>query len=64
MKNLTAKEQEILKAKEALSAVEIAQMQDFKVKINKEEVIDFTEMVDLYPDPNLSLDLQVDDDDK
>ena len=49
-KNLTARELEVLKAKEALSAAEVAEMEDFSIKIKGNETIDFNECIDLYAD--------------
>lgn len=49
-KDLTARELEVLKAKNALSAKEVAEMDDFSIKIKGNATLDFNDCVDLYAD--------------
>lgn len=61
--NLTAKEQELLEAKNALSSKEVAEMGDFSIPLGNGEMLDISKYVDLYPDPNIPLNLQAGDKD-
>lgn len=56
--NLTAKEQELLEARNALSSKEVAEMGDFSIPLGNGEMIDISKYVDLYPDPHIPLNLQ------
>lgn len=49
-KNLTARELEVLEAQKALSAKEVAEMDDFSINIKGNETLDFNDCVDLYAD--------------
>lgn len=49
-KNLTALELEILRAKNALSSAEVAEMDDFSIKVKSDEIINFNDCIDLYAD--------------
>lgn len=43
-KDLTARELEVLKAKNALSAKEVAEMDDFSIKIKGNATLDFNDL--------------------
>lgn len=62
--NLTAKELEVLEAKQALSSKEVAQMGDFSIPLGNGEVVDMSKYIDPYPDPDLPLDMQIPKDDE
>lgn len=61
--NLTARDLELLEAQKALSSKEIAEMDDFAIKLSKDQMVDFNDVVDLYPDPDIPLDMQIPQDD-
>lgn len=60
--NLSARQQELLEAKNALSSQEVAEMDDFKIPFTNGEVFEFSKFIDEYPDPHIPLDMQVGED--
>lgn len=62
--NLTARDLEVLEAKKALSSKEIAQMEDFSIRLTNGEVLDIGKFVERYPDPDLPLSMQIPKDDE
>lgn len=60
--NLTAREMEVLEATQALSAKEVAEMEDFSIPLGNGEVVDIRKYTDPYPDPDIPLHMQIEDD--